>query len=131
MGDHTPLMIASGVDGKSALKLLERGADIHAKDVNQFTPLHHAAYFGVNSACKVLLDNKADVKACERHSSALKEACRSEFSNAEVVLTLLNNKASFTVLDWLDEDDERISILRDAEKKFLIKEKTKKCFNWE
>jgi len=124
---HTPLMIAAGVDGKSTLKLLERGAEIQAMDDNEFTALHHASYFGVNSACKVLLGRGADLQACESHSSALKEASRSEYSNADVVLTLLNHGASFTVRDfldrtplqaaenYLDEDDERIAILREAE----------------
>lgn len=130
---HTPLMLASGVDGKSVLRLLQRNAEIEAIDVNHFTALHHASYLGINSSCKVLLKNGADVNAFERNSSPLKEASRSELSNADVVLTLLENGASFTEPDnygrtplqaaeyYLDQNDERVKILRKAEENLIIK----------
>lgn len=135
---HTPLMIASGTDGKSVLKLLQRKAEIEPIDTNDMTALHHAAYFGNSSACKILLDNGADINACAHLSSPLKEASRSDFANVDVVLILLRNGATFTEPDrfgrtplqaaehYLGKDDERIKILRNAEEQKSNKEKCKK-----
>lgn len=136
---HTPLMIASGIDGNAVLKLLQRKAEIEAMDMNNFTAMHHASYFGNNSSCKILLEYEADVNACEHISSPLKEANRSGFAKANVLLTLLRHGANFrepnsfgqTPLEfaerYLDEDDERIQILRKAEQNLIEAKHKKKC----
>ena len=60
---HT--LIAAG-DATNALELIAAGYDIHARDVDGWTPLHHAAYVGLKDVVKVLLDENADVTAKDK-----------------------------------------------------------------
>jgi ankyrin repeat protein len=43
--------------------LIERGADVNAKDSDGRTPLHWASYFNAIETAKLLIENGADVKA--------------------------------------------------------------------
>ncbi len=43
--------------------LLTKGANIHIKDSNDKTPLHHAAQKGLRTIVKLLIDKGADVHA--------------------------------------------------------------------
>jgi len=62
--DRTPLHHAA-LNGKSdtATLLLDRGANIDAKDNNGLTPLHHAALNGQVATATLLLDRRAMVDA--------------------------------------------------------------------
>ncbi|KAK3098884.1 hypothetical protein FSP39_023968 [Pinctada imbricata] len=42
--------------------LLQAGADINSKDYDGWTPLHAAAHWGQEEACKVLVDNMCDME---------------------------------------------------------------------
>jgi hypothetical protein len=43
--------------------LIEKGADVTAKDLGELTPLHVAAYCGHEAVVRLLLDHKADINA--------------------------------------------------------------------
>ena len=67
----TPLHFASGsrysktgsVQVSVVRLLLERGADINARDATGWTPLHQASYSGAVEVVRLLLENGADVEA--------------------------------------------------------------------
>lgn len=43
--------------------LLEAGANVNAKDFDGWTPLHAAAHWGQEEACKILVENFCDFEA--------------------------------------------------------------------
>lgn len=71
--------------------LLDRRADVNAKESFGFTPLHLASYLGHRALTRVLLDCKASVQATNNEgSTALHLAAKQ--NNTEVVKLLLNAK---------------------------------------
>lgn len=50
-------------DAASVAMMIEKGADVHAMDLNGWTPLHAAAYHGQDEIAKILLTSGADVNA--------------------------------------------------------------------
>lgn len=63
-GKETALHEASGKGHMEVVKLLlERGADVHAKEKNDETPLHVATGRGHTEIVKLLLERGADVHA--------------------------------------------------------------------
>ena len=46
--------------------IVEKGADVSAKDGDGFTALHHAASMRHLALCKLLVDNGADVNALSK-----------------------------------------------------------------
>lgn len=45
--------------------LLSQGANIHHRDANQFTPLHHAAWWGMTDTVRLLILQGADIHAAD------------------------------------------------------------------
>lgn len=50
-------------DEEAVKSLLNAGADINAKDINEVTPLHEAALWGHKEVIELLLDYGADIEA--------------------------------------------------------------------
>ena len=53
-------------EGRVAALLLDRGADVNAKNNELYTPLHRAAQCGHRMVVQMLLDRGADVRAKSR-----------------------------------------------------------------
>ena len=78
---ETALMLAARSDARdTAALLLDRGADIEAKNNNGETPLHYAAWNNARDTAALLLDRGADIEAKNNdgnnplHYAALKNA---------------------------------------------------------
>ena len=72
--------------------LLQNGADVNAKNNNQYTPLHHAADKGHSKIAELLIQSGADVHAKSSYQSTpLHYAARNGY--LEVVEVLLNHGA--------------------------------------
>ncbi|MHC4463638.1 MAG: ankyrin repeat domain-containing protein [Planctomycetota bacterium] len=50
-------------DIKQVRSLLSKGADVNARDEDDWAPLHYAAHYGQKEAAKVLISKAADVNA--------------------------------------------------------------------
>ncbi|KAK2592783.1 hypothetical protein QQS21_009526 [Conoideocrella luteorostrata] len=75
------------------LSHLRSGKDVDCRDVNQRTPLWHAAVTGSHDTLKQLLAHGADIEARDKfHTTVLQTACRSSLS-LDVVETLLQSGA--------------------------------------
>ena len=60
----TPLHLAAQGGKEQVVRLLlEKGADIEARDRTQQTPLHYAAYSGSEKLVRLLLEKGADIEA--------------------------------------------------------------------
>ena len=67
----TPLFYASGSGDEEIVGLLlERNADVNARDENGWTPLHNAAARGCEKVARMLLEHGAEVNARERKGRA-------------------------------------------------------------
>jgi cytohesin len=62
----TPLHLASGHSYAATKLLLERGADVSARDHNEMTPLHQAVYNNQTETVAILLNNGASIEAMVR-----------------------------------------------------------------
>lgn len=94
-GDSSELHYAVSVNNISAVKiLLEKGADVNAKDYVGFTPLHNAITFNEHNleVVKILLEYGAELEAIDQYGSTpLYRAALS--NNFDIVKTLLENGA--------------------------------------
>lgn len=69
------------------------GAETSCRDDVNWTPLDYAARYGFPKTLKVLLDNDADVDACDKNDSTpLHHA--SQHGNVSCIVLLLDNGAS-------------------------------------
>ena len=85
--------IATNPNEDVALRLIESGADLKARDRRQRTPLHHVGYSrsehgGVEIASLLLLSG-ADVQARDTHGATPLHLAANENENAAVVSLLL------------------------------------------
>jgi ankyrin repeat protein len=79
--------------------LVDRGADVNARDMTHSTPLHLASLSGIPELVQILLENGADVNAQnETHLTPLHKA--SLLGCSESVRLLLEHNADFTAQDW-------------------------------
>ena len=66
-GNTTPLYLAvRGGHFAGAKLLMERGADVNARDLNGYSPVHHAAARGDNELILYLVSKGADVTVVSR-----------------------------------------------------------------
>src|ERR1044072_7071204 len=76
--DRTPLMLAAfRVDTAGVINLLERGADVNARDKDGDTALMFAAYRGHALVVALLLQYGANVYARARNGGTAKKAAQS------------------------------------------------------
>lgn len=103
---YTCLLVAVESESPEAPRimkaLIDGGADIHAKGINGWAPLHMAAARGNLEAAKLLLEAGADVNQrteIDGHDSPLMEATRN--GRAEMVRLLLEHGADTEVRDMV------------------------------
>merc|ERR1712023_385047 len=89
-----------GYNGKIEviMALLDKGADIHARDEYQNTPLHRACMNGNIEVIMALLDRGADIHARKKdQNTPLHVACY--HGNIEVIMALLDRGADILAID--------------------------------
>ena len=92
--------------------LISEGANIHATDVEGYTPLHYAAKAGSLDAVALLIRYRADVNALTSQGyTPLMLAAADNFH--EVVKLLLSNKADATIRSAKGYTARQIAIARD------------------
>ena len=84
LGRHDNPQLAQG--------LLERGANVYARDSNGWNALMWASYSGHIAVCLVLLDRGADPDSNNHYHSALSLATR--FDHLQVCLLLISRRAN-------------------------------------
>ena len=85
------------------MELLDRGADISARDERQKTPLHHACFHGNSKVASLLLDKGADIRAKDDMNwTPIQWACES--CSIETMKLLIAKGADFRFQDY-DEDN--------------------------
>ena len=76
------------------LFLVEKGADINAKDIRDSTPLHFAARYNENSeVLAVLIENGADINAEDEYGRTPLKVAKKAKANSEVIAFLVKNGA--------------------------------------
>ncbi|KAF8249342.1 ankyrin [Wilcoxina mikolae CBS 423.85] len=86
---HMPLHLATTNGRNSTVQLLlDRRADIEAKDTSHCTPLHRAASMGLEAKVRLLLDRGADIEAKNRDNFTPlhKAALRGHKATAQLLL---------------------------------------------
>lgn len=73
--------------------LIKRGADINTKDDGGWTRLHVAAKFNYFNACKLLLENKADVNPETHTYGETPLMCAAGFGNKKICKLLIQHGA--------------------------------------
>ena len=84
LGYHDNPQLAQG--------LLQRGANLHARNSNGYDALMYASYRGHIAVCTVLLDRKADPDSSDQYDSALSLAARGD--RLQVCLLLISRRAN-------------------------------------
>ena len=84
LGDHDNPQLAQG--------LLQRGANVHARNSNGYDALMYASLKGHIAICTVLLDRKADPDSSDQYDSALSLAARGD--HLQVCLLLISRRAN-------------------------------------
>lgn len=79
--------------------LIEAGANIHATDDDESTPLHCQAMFGAFKACQLLIDAGANINALSKNGNTpLFDASESE-PKIDVIMLLLESGADTSIRD--------------------------------
>jgi serine/threonine-protein phosphatase 6 regulatory ankyrin repeat subunit B len=93
------LITAAAIGDTAAVQqLLDKSANIEAKDKYGMTPLHRAAYYGKTDVVKLLLDKGANIEAKDNDGeTALNRAAMYNF--ADIVKLLLDHGANVDIRD--------------------------------
>ena len=99
--------------------LLEAGADLKAKDLDGWTPMHAAAHWGQEEACKILTDNLCDLDAKNNgvstfwHLLITNLVSENSSSSAVVLSRLCGRRGSLGRMNWQEEIDTEQRVIRE------------------
>lgn len=89
----TPLSWAALLDQTEAIELLiQKGADVNAKNRDGGTPLHAAAFLGRTEAAELLIQKDADVNAKNNNGETPLDATSADWETTKSIATILQVK---------------------------------------
>jgi ankyrin repeat protein len=117
---QTPLHLAT-TEGETAMVqyLIERGANVQAKDMNGSTPLHEAVRHGYTSIVKLLLANKANINIQDSMGKTPLLIITPQESRLEMYTLLLSKGANPNAKDLYGDTPLHITTMTGTDTKVL------------